>query len=182
MHMKNILIILSVWLSMFAVDVVAEKASSQHLLGFVVTKEQNNEGYYWLQVAALKNASSIEKKLQGDGVNHYKIHNDSKGLKRIILGPYASFDKATQVKRQLEIKGYNGLFIRFENKKVVQKATSQADASTAPLIDHSNTVVSDFIKNEKIICNEITKKGSTPNQVNCVCCLHIKNNNLIKHN
>jgi len=149
-------------------------ASVEVALGPVVKKQQSQEGSYWVQLVAVKKAEAVNRVKKENPQLNIAFHTDKNGLKRVLAGPYATFEEADFAKRKM---GKSKAFIRFiKHNPEVQKsqqpqATDQASANP----------VKSFIEAEKQECAKAATQPQTENNTDCPCCLHIRNNTLIRH-
>ena len=170
-------------------------ASVQVALGPVVKKQQAQSGSYWVQLAAVKQMDGVERIRKSNPGLKIAFHTDNKGLKRVLAGPYESFRQADTARVRM---GKGNAFIRFIKKQVAalkpvskqpdlkkpepqkpepQKAEVQQAARSVP-----SSPVKSFIEKEKQECAEAGKTvKQSASDADCVCCIHIRNNTLIRH-
>ncbi len=140
-------------------------ASSEVLLGPVIKEQQSQDGSYWIQLAAVKKADAVDRLKKANPDLNIAFHTDNNGLKRVLAGPYESYSQAESAKRKM---GKAEAFVRFIKRQAAAEA-----ASINP--------VQDFIDREKQECSEAVKQQQPGENAKCPCCLHIRNNTLIRH-
>lgn len=160
-----VLAVFSQWLS---------AASTEVALGSVVKKQQPQEGSYWIQLAAVKKSDAVDRFNKANPGLTIAFHTDKNGLKRVLAGPYDSYKQADSAKRKM---GKAKAFVRFiKNQPVAQKNQQSKPAKNDPV-----NPVKSFIDKEKQECAEAATKQQSAENAECVCCLHIRNNTLIRH-
>jgi len=149
-------------------------ASEAVALGPVVKKQQSQAGSYWIQLVAVKKAEAVDRVKKANPDLNIAYHTDNNGLKRVLAGPYATYDEADTAKRKM---GKSKAFVRFIKHQfqppVAQPPKPVASASANP--------VKSYIEREKEECAESVSQQQAGEHAECVCCLHIRNNTLIRH-
>ncbi|NNJ90551.1 MAG: SPOR domain-containing protein [Gammaproteobacteria bacterium] len=149
-------------------------ASTEVALGPVVKEQQPQDGSYWIQLVAVKKADAVDRVKKANPDLKIAFHTDTNGLKRVLAGPYASYQQADSVKRKM---GKARAFIRFiKNQPAAQKKQAPETANN----DAENPVKS-FIDQEREECARTSTQQQSGNDTECICCLHIRNNTLIRH-
>jgi len=149
-------------------------ASAEVVLGPVVKQQQSLDGSYWIQLAAVKKADAVDRVKKANPDLNIAFHTDKNELKRVLAGPYATYDQADSVKRKM---GKAKAFIRFIiNQPVAQKSQAPKTAS-----DDAVNPVTSFIDQQKQECARAGTQQQSAENADCVCCLHIRNNTLIRH-
>jgi hypothetical protein len=159
-------------MTIFSHSLVA--ASTEVVLGPVVKEQQPQDGSYWIQLVAVKKADAVDRVKKANPDLNIAFHTDKNGLKRVLAGPYASYKQADSVKRKM---GKAGAFVRFIKKQ------PQAQKTQAPKTAKNDAVnpVKSFIDQEKQECAKAGTQQQSVESAECVCCLHIRNNTLIRH-
>ena len=160
-----VLVFFSQWLS---------AASVQMALGPVVKQQQSQDGTYWIQLAAVKKADAVDRVKKANPRLNIAFHTDENGLKRVLAGPYASYEQADSVKKKI---GKAKAFVRFiKNQEEAQKVQEPK-----PPKNNTENPVKAFIDQEKQECAEAATQQQSGDNEACACCLHIRNNTLIRH-
>lgn len=165
-----LLVFFSQWLSAASVEVA---------LGPVVKQQQSQAGSYWIQLVAVNRTEAVDQVKKANPDLNIAYHTDNKGLKRVLAGPYASYEEAFSVKRKM---GKSRAFVRFiKQQPQSPKNQPQKSQPPKPVINASANPVKSYIDQEKQECTEAATQPPSEKNAECVCCLHIRNNTLIRH-
>jgi hypothetical protein len=160
----------TVFLLLIGLSLPISSASATGALGMVVRGQQAQQGTYWVQLAAVSNASAAEKIRTAYPKLEIQAYTDKSGLTRVVAGPYDSYQQAVALKNDISRQK---AFVRF----VPKPKKAKADNNT------TGTAVEKFIAKEKADCKQAVapRQGSADSGRECVCCVHIRNNTLIRH-
>ena len=154
-------------------------ASVEVALGPVVKEQQSQAGSYWVQLVAVKKAEAVDRVKKENPQLNIAFHTDKNGLIRVLAGPYANDKEADVAKSKM---GKSKAFVRFiKDNPEIQKAQQPQQAQQPKVVKQASAnPVKSFIEGEKQDCAKAATQPSAGNE-DCPCCLHIRNNTLIRH-